>query len=192
MIKESNDQAVALKSDVYYVFQTKEPNIDELLAPTNATVLAEEARLDALDKEIAERRKIFEAEMDKVDNDILKEKESQKALRKRFKENKIGRNKMEAELSYSKIKDLFQENKDYILKIFSRELYSARREAFIKGGIHRDSLREKMIVPFSEDQHSAIMDELSNIWMRNYKESMENSEFIWKVILPETFIKVTI
>jgi TPP-dependent indolepyruvate ferredoxin oxidoreductase alpha subunit len=192
MIKESNDQAVALKSDVYYVFQTKEPNIDELLAPTNATVLAEEARLDALDKEIAERRKIFEAEMDKVDNDILKEKESQKALRKRFKENKIGRNKMEAELSYSKIKDLFQENKDYILKIFSGELYSERRDAFIKGGIHRDSLREKMIVPFSEDQHSAIMDELSNIWMRNYKESMENSEFIWKVILPETFIKVTI
>ena len=61
----------------------------------------------------------------------------------------------------------------------------------MKGGITRDKLRTKMVAPFSEDHLSAIMEEISSMWMRTLKEEMDNSEFIWKVILPEIFVKVT-
>ena len=31
---------------------------------------------------------------------------------------------------------------------------------------------------------------MSSIWMRNKREQMENNEYIWKVLLPECFIKM--
>ena len=193
VIKDKNNNlavALAVKTDMYYVFHLKEPTIDDLLRPPTASERAEEARLDLIDKEISDSSSKFEAEMEEVTKSTEQENAKQKARRKRFRENKIRRDKMESEVSYSKMKELFQQNKDYIMKVFSGEVCTARRDAFMKDGISRDRLRQKMITPFCDHHHSAIMDELSSIWMRDYWEEIKNSEFIWKVVLPETYVKV--
>ena len=97
---------------------------------------------------------------------------------------------MESELTKYDVKELFNKNRDYIIKIYSGDLHSDRRQEFIKNGFYRDNLRKKMVTPFSDDHHSVILDEISNIWMSNPKDEMENSNFIWMVILPEMFVKV--
>ena len=61
----------------------------------------------------------------------------------------------------------------------------------MKGGIFRDRLRGRMITsPFNDTQLDVVLDEMEKLWMTNKKEKMENSDFIWKVCLPETLIKV--
>ena len=34
------------------------------------------------------------------------------------------------------------------------------------------------------------LDEMSKVWMRTKREKMNNPEYIWKVLLPECFLKV--
>ena len=180
----------AVKSDIYYVFSVADPDIDDILAPPDASVIAKDAELDALDKEIRERKDISDADFAERDRRIKEEKFQQVARRKRLQINKERRDLLERDLSSDKMKELFRMNKDYVLKVYSGEIFSERRELFVMGGIHRDRLRSKMIAPFSEEHLDALMDEISLIWMTNEHEVMENSEFIWKVILPETYIKV--
>ena len=95
---------------------------------------------------------------------------------------------MEAEVSPAKLKEMFQENRDFIIKVFNGEIQTARRVEYMKGGLHRDRLMEKRFIPFSDDHLSALMEELSILWMRTKSEERNNSNFIWSVVLPEAFI----
>ena len=43
--------------------------------------------------------------------------------------------------------------------------------------------------PFTDDQLDWTLDEIGKVWMRNKKEQMDCNEYVWKVLLPECFIK---
>ena len=108
-----------------------------------------------------------------------------------MKENRILRKQMEAELSQSLTKELFHNNVEYITNIYSGVQPSDRREEFMKGGLCRDRLRARMITsPFNDMQLDVVLDEMEQLWMTTKKEKMENSDYVWKVCLPETLIKV--
>ena len=44
--------------------------------------------------------------------------------------------------------------------------------------------------PFTDDQLNWTLEEMSKVWMRNKREQMDYNEYVWKVLLPECFIKV--
>ena len=43
--------------------------------------------------------------------------------------------------------------------------------------------------PFTDDQLEWTLEEIGNIWMKTKRDQMKNNEYVWKVILVETFIK---
>ena len=192
-IKDKEDSGVAMKSDIYHVFPIApiEPSLSDLLAHPSQSEREKEAYLEALDAEIKEDKVRSDIEMNRVDKVINAEKARQKSWRKRLKENRILRKQMEAELSESLTKELFHKNMEYITNIYSGVQSSARRDEFMKGGIFRDRLTARMITsPFNDQQLDVVLDEMEKLWMTTKKEKMENSDFIWKVCLPETLIKV--
>ena len=44
--------------------------------------------------------------------------------------------------------------------------------------------------PFTDQQLTWVLEEMSAVWMRNEKENQDNNEYVWRVLLPECFIKV--
>ena len=86
---------------------------------------------------------------------------------------------------------MFKENKDYLQNIFDGKIKSARHEAFHKSVRTRQALFYTMITdPFTDEQLDWVLEEMSNLWMRDKKEQMDNNEYVWKVLLPECFIKL--
>merc|ERR1719318_1581544 len=157
-----------MKSDIYHVFpiaQT-EPSLSDLLAHPSQAEREKEAFLDALDAEIKDDKVRSDVEMKRVEEVINVERARQKSWRKRLKENRILRKQMEAEMSQSLTKELFNKNLEYIQNIYSGVQYSARREEFMKGGLFRDRLRSKMITtPFNDIQLDVVLDEMEKLWM---------------------------
>ena len=43
--------------------------------------------------------------------------------------------------------------------------------------------------PFSDSQIDWTYEEMSKIWMKDKKEHAANNEYVWKVLMPECFIK---
>ena len=191
-IMNISDGVMATKSDVYHVFPLKELSLEEVLSVPSEAELAKEVRLDKLDEEIAERKANSERESSLSNEIVDLEKTRLRLWKLRLKENASRRNKIEAELSESMLSDMFEKNKDYFEKIKNGEEYSARHEAFNKGGVYRDRLRDKMIVnPFTDEHERFTIEELHKmLGLSSVTEKMMHSNYIWKVLLPECFIKV--
>ena len=189
-IRNLNDPIVGLKSDIYFVVSSNDVSLEKMLEPLDRKALIEEARLNDIDVRIAKCREEHEREMNKIEESIRKNKQVLKDTRRRFRLNRTRRDEMEAGLSKADMKMLFQSNKDYFLKIFSGEIFSKRRVEYMKGGKHRDRLRNHSFTPFTEAHLSGIFEELELIWLRNEDEKRENFNFVWSVMLPEVFIKV--
>ena len=171
-------------TDVDHIFRVSEPSLEDVLKIPEASEVAREANLDALDRQIIERREEHELEMSVVVKAIQSEKARQKLKRKRFKENALRRNQIEAELSETHLAELFQKNKNLLIRIENEEEYSDRHEAFSKGGVFRDALVKRRIVsPFTDEHLDFTLNEMEKIWIGK-------SEYLWKVLLPEFFIQV--
>ena len=167
------------------------PSIDELLRIPDPDGQMSDNSLDALDVEIAQSRKKFEEEMAKVDSSIAAEKQRQEERNIRFKENDILRNRLEEEITEPVLRRMFSENILYLLNISEGKVKSIRNEAFHKSCKTRHGLFYQMITdPFTDDHLSWTLQELSQVWMKTEKEYMDNNELVWKVLMPEFFIKV--
>ena len=64
---------------------------------------------------------------------------------------------------------MFKENLAYLKGVEEGKVSSSRHQAFYKS--------------------DWTLEEMSQVWMRTKKERMDNSEYVWKVLLPECFIK---
>ena len=169
------------------------PSIDELLCipEPDADGQMSDNTLDALDVEIAQSRKKFQEEMAKVDSSIAAEKQRQEERNIRLKENSILRNRLEEEITEPVLRRMFSENILYLLNISDGKLKSIRNEAFHKSCKTRHGLFYQMITdPFTDDHLSWTLEALSQVWMKTEKEYMDNNELVWKVLMPEFFIKV--
>ena len=173
--------------------QDNAPSIDELLKLPNiqeASGKAKDEVLDNLDKEIAVRKIMHEKEMVQVDIDIAAEKMRQDERRKRMKSNASERDRLEVEVTEVVLRRMFKDNLDYLKKIQSGQIESSRHQAYNKSCRSRHALYFNMITdPFTDDQLDWTLDEIAQVWMRNKKEQMDCNEYVWKVLLPECFIK---
>ena len=169
------------------------PSIDELLKiperSDDGGKTMDEV-LDDLDKEIAERKRKHEEEMAKIDTDIKAEKLRQSERRERMKENALLRDRLEEEITESKLRRMFSVNRAYLVNIKTGTIESSRHKAFYKSSRTRHALYYNMITdPFTDDQLEWTLDEMGKVWMKNKREQMDNNEYVWKVLLAECFIK---
>jgi len=170
------------------------PNIDDLLKlperPDDGSKTQEEI-LDELDVEIAKRHKRHELDSARVDKQIEEERKKKEERKARCKENAKLRNRLERELTEDKVRGTFRAIIPFLEAIWNGRETSRRHEAFHKSVRTRQALYYTMITdPFTDDQLDWVLEEMSTIWMRNKREQMENNEYIWKVLLPECFIKM--
>ena len=185
---QDDDDAADLDPDYFT------PNIDDLLKlperPDDGSKTKEEI-LDELDVEIAKKHERHELDRAKVDRQIEEERKKKEERKARCKDNAKLRNRLEKELTEEKVRSMFRANIPHLKAIWNGQKTSKRHEAFHKSVRTRQALYYTMITdPFTDDQLDWVLEEMSSIWMRNKREQMENNEYIWKVLLPECFIKM--
>ena len=168
-------------------------DLDELLKqpdqPEDGTNTLDEV-MDEIDRDIMERQDKHFREMEVLEKDIAAERERKEEAKLRSKRNAELRDRLEVEVTESVVKDLFYKNKDYLERVWSGKIESLRHKAYQKGIRTRQALYYTMITdPFTDDQLKWTLDHISEVWMRNKKEQMDNNEYVWKVLLPECFIK---
>lgn len=146
--------------------------------------------MDELDAEIARKQKLHDEKIAKVDMEIEEERIKREERRVRFKENALLRDRLEVELTETRLRKMFEMNKDYLQDIYDGKTESQRHAAFHKSMRTRQALYYTMITdPFTDDQLDWTLEEISRHWMKNKREQLDNNEYVWKVLLPECFIK---
>ena len=94
------------------------------------------------------------------------------------------------ELTQESLKELFQNNLDYLKDIERGNIESTRHKAFHNNPRSRQGLMYTMIThPFSEQQVDWTYALMKQVWMSTKQLHAENNEYVWKVLLPECFIK---
>ena len=170
------------------------PDIDDLLKlperPDDGGKTKEEI-LDELDEDIRKMQKKHDVDMAKVDKEIEGERKKKEERKLRLRANALLRNRLEKELTEAEMRSTVKANLDYLQSIHDGLTPSARHKAFHKSVRTRQALYYTMIIdPFTDDQLNWTLEEMSKVWMRNKREQMDNNEYVWKVLLPECFIKV--
>ena len=146
--------------------------------------------LDDLDEEIAQRKKQHEEEMSGIDTDIAAERQRQEERQERLKKNAVLRDRLEVEVNEMVLRRMFRENIEYLKDIEAGRVESSRHQAFYKSCRTRHSLFYTMITdPFTDDQLEWTLEEIGKVWMKTKREQMDMHEYVWKVILAESFIK---
>ena len=93
-------------------------------------------------------------------------------------------------MTESVLRRMFSKNLSYLKKIEAGVEDSKRHKEYYKSPGARHALYYKMITdPFTVKQLEWTLDEISKVWMRNEREQMDNTEYVWKVLLAECFIK---
>jgi len=169
------------------------PDLDELLKmperPADGSKTVDEM-CDEMDKQIAEKQKAHEEEMEKVDIDIETMKRKRAEKKARMKENAKRRNILETELTELKLRELFNQNLEYLQGVWIGKVESSRHKAFHQSIRTRHALYYMMITdPFTDQQLDWTLDEIEKVWMKTKEEHRKNNEYVWKVLLAECFIK---
>ena len=109
----------------------------------------------------------------------------------RFKENCLRRKLLKSELTKDQILETFNRHCELLVEIKSGKVYSARHEAFLKGGNVRWSLNMTVYDGCFRDQDiEMILNEIDKKLGLNDVERVLNSDYNWKVLLPEMLRKV--
>jgi hypothetical protein len=149
-----------------------------------------EERLDELDAEIAARDKKHKEEMAKTDMETEGVRRKEKERQARLRANALLGNRLKSELTEERLRGLFKENLAHLHGIWAGTVFSWRHIAFNKSVSDRQGLFYTMITkPFTDEQLDWTLEEMSAVWMRNKREYMDNNQYVWRVLMPECFIK---
>ena len=120
--------------------------------------------------------------------EVLRAREKEKKERQRV--NALMKEQLATGITRPVLRQMFRENLSYLENIRSGKMPSERHTAFHSNAGTRQALFYKMITnPFSDDQVDWTYEEMTRIWMRTTKEFHDNNDYIWKVLMPECFIK---
>lgn len=168
-------------------------DLDELLRlphrPEDGSKTTEEI-LDEMEAEIISRQARHDQEMAQVDLEVQWMRIAEEERKGRMQENASRRLRLQSELTEERLRKLFKHITPYLKDIVAGVVASSRHQAFVQSVKTRHALFYTLITdPFSDQQLDWTLEEMSKLWMRNKKEQMENNEYVWKVLLPECFIK---
>ena len=176
-----------------YEYKADIPSVEQLLKiperPTDGGKTKDEL-LDEIDVRIAERKREHELKIDKLDRDIASEKKRQQETLCRRKRNALYRIKLETDLTEDVLRQMFHDNLDYLTRISKGQEESSRHTLYHESIRSRHTLLYSMITdPFTEDQLKWTLEEIGKVWLKSKQEKLDNDEYVWKVLLPECFIK---
>ena len=110
--------------------------------------------------------------------------------RRRLRRNAKLRDRLEEEVGEEEVRAMFARSLAHLEGIRAGSVASRRHAAFHQSVRARQALFYTMIThPFTDDQLAWVLEEMSKVWMRDMREQVENNEYVWKVLLPECFIK---
>jgi len=171
----------------------KRISIDDLLKlpeTVGDTGLTMDEILDKVDEEIKEHQAKHEAEMKMLDQTLEKQREKAAVLDRRMEANALLRDRLAEELTRDKLVELFEENVSYLTDIREGKIESERHKLFHQNSQSRQSLLYRMIThPFTDEQVDWTYEEFRRRWMKTTKQFHQFNEYMWKVLLPECFIK---
>ena len=131
-----------------------------------------------------------EKEMLKLDKDLEALRARKERKKERQEVNAIMKERLTTEITRSELRRMFEENRPYLENIKSGQIGSERHVAFHTNAGTRQALFYKMIThPFSDEQVDWTYEEMTRIWMKTKREFHDNNDYIWKVLMPECFIK---
>ncbi|CAH1792452.1 unnamed protein product [Owenia fusiformis] len=92
------------------------------------------------------------------------------------------------ELTQEQLVHLVKENKKYLRNIYQGKAYNRRHEDYKKGGKARIDLTYQVRLGiFHEEQHDVVMEQLMTMFC---KKNFHFLDYILKVLLPETLVKI--
>ena len=113
-----------------------------------------------------------------------------KQREKRLARNAILKRRLVEDLTKPRLKEMFAQTLSYLEDIKAGRRQSERHDAFHTNAGSRQALLHQMIThPFSDAQVDWTYDEMKEVWIKNSKEYHDNNDYIWKVLMPECFIK---
>jgi len=174
-------------------FEEYTPDINDILRLPERSEdggKTKEEILDELDAEIGRRQRRHEQEMAEVDKEAVEVQREREERRRRSRRNAKLRDRLEEEMGEEAVRAMFARSLTHLEGIRAGSVASRRHAAFHQSVRARQALFYTMIThPFTDDQLAWVLEEMSKVWMRDKREQVENNEYVWKVLLPECFIK---
>ena len=201
--KERSNTLVVTQPKLYNFVKDKEKKkneelaltIDELLSlpekPDDEDGKSMDELLDELDVQIAEQKEKDRLKMEQLDEDARIQQKRKEDREARYAANAVYRDRLATEVTRPVLLKMFANIREYLEEIREGVRESSRHQAFHKSLKTRQALLYTMIThPFTDKQVDWVYEEMSKIWMRTKKEHVDNNEYIWKVLMPECFIRL--
>ena len=143
-----------------------------------------------VDEEIEAKQANHEKEMLKLDKNLEIFKASIEKKNERMKVNASMKERLAVGITRGVLRKMFEENRPYLEDIMTGRIPSERHTAFHTNAGTRQALFYKMINnPFSDEQVDWTYEEMTRIYMKTSREYNDYNDYIWKVLIPECFIK---
>ena len=189
----NHDQQTSFKKRKIEYEKNYTIDLDELLRlpdrPEDGSKTKDEI-IDEMEAEISRRQVKHDHEMAQVDLEVDWMRRVEEERRARMQQNASMRLRLQSELTEEKLRKLFVQITPYLKDVVAGGVASSRHQAFVQSVKTRHALFYTLITdPFSDQQLDWTLEEISKLWMRNRKEQIDNNEYVWKVLLPECFIK---
>ena len=147
--------------------------------------------LDDLDVQIAEQKEKHRLQIKKLDADAMIQQKRKEDREVRYAANAINRDLLATELTQPILRKMFADIRGFLEDIKDGLIESSRHKAFHKSLKTRQALLYTMIThPFTDKQVDWVYEEMASIWLRTKQEHADNNEYIWKVLMPEGFIRL--
>ena len=147
--------------------------------------------LDDLDVQIAEQKEKHRLQIKKLDEDAMIQQKRKEDREARYAANAINRDLLATKLTQPILRKMFANIRSDLEDIKDGLIESSRHKAFHKSLKTRQALLYTMIThPFTDKQVDWVYEEMANIWLRTKQEHADNNEYIWKVLMPECFIRL--
>ena len=162
--------------------------IDELLTIPDKS---EDDELDELDRKIKLQKEKHRLQIKKLDEDAKIQQRRREDTEARYAANAINRNRLATELTQPVLKKMFANIRGFLEEIKAGLCKSTRHQAYHKSLKTRQALLYTMIThPFTDQQVDWAYKEFADIWLRTKQEHADNNEYVWKVLMPEGFIRL--
>ena len=147
--------------------------------------------LDQKDLQIAEQKEKHSLRMEQLEEKAMEQQKRKKDREERYAANAINRDHLATGLTQPILKQMVANIRSDLEDIKDGLIESSRHKAFHKSLKTRQDLMYTMIThPFTDKQVDWVYEEMASIWLRTEQEHADNNEYIWKVLMPECFIRL--
>ena len=161
-----------------------------MLSVTEQPETEDNLELDQKDLQIAEQKEKHSLRMEQLEEMGMEQQKRKKDREERYALNAINRDHLTTGLTQQILKQMFADIRSDLEDIKDGLIESSRHKAFQKIKMRQDLMYTMITHPFTDKQVDWVYEEMASIWLRTKQEHADNNEYIWKVLMPECFIRL--